>query len=208
MVEPLLARLICTAAKLDANSVHVRSSASVQRLRSVKNALNYLARVDEIVRAAPMQGIALVHRVCAVECFAVALGAARAVQDDPGRHSAARRAGVSGRQKSDERKGWAGNDRWGHVDILSSTGQHCRMPRQSDKTRNVIQVTTDVSEYVENELAEQTGPDLVGGPAVGQPLDAATQAVRIGRQTSPVVHGGPRRVRRVAGTPNDEPITE
>ena len=81
------------------------------------------------------------------------------------------------------------------------------MPKQSDKTRNVIQTATDVSEHVENELAE-TGPDLVGGPAVGQPLDAATQAVRIGRQTSPVVHGGPRRVRRVAGTPNDEPITE
>jgi hypothetical protein len=148
------------------------------------------------------------HRIRTVKCLAVALGAARAVQDDPGRHSAARRAGVSGRQKSDERKRWAGNDRWGHVDILSTTSQHCIMPKQADKTRNVIQATTEVSELVENELAEQTGPDLVGGPAVGQPLDAATQAVRIGRQTSPVVHGGPRRVRRVAGTPNDEPITE
>jgi hypothetical protein len=54
LIKPLLARLICTSAKLDANTVHVRGPSRVQRFRSVEHALHYFARVDEIVRAAPV----------------------------------------------------------------------------------------------------------------------------------------------------------
>ena len=48
-------------------------------------------------------------------------------------------------------------------------------------------------------------PTPAGGPAIGTPMSAPTQQVRIGRQTSAGTTGGPITTRRVKGGPDDAP---